>query len=144
MWQEDFISYVKKLKPEDWKRKVNNNWTVKDVVAHMVGWEKGDCKIIRDTWKTKKLPWFYKTEDFDAFNKKSTSYYKSYSSKKLIVEWEKWRQNVKKEIQTIGKSKLQSRQDLFRWLFEDENKRRKKPTHYEHHYAQIKKVCDKS
>ena len=44
MSELDFVSYLKILKPEDWHKKVNDKWTVKDVVAHMIGWEKGDVK----------------------------------------------------------------------------------------------------
>jgi len=144
MRQEDFIDFLRTLKPNDWQAEVNSRWTIKDVVAHMVGWEKGDCEIIRDTWKTKELPWFYKTTDFDDFNKKSIILYKSYSPQKLIKEWEKWRRNVKEEIDKIGKSELKKRPDLFRWLFEDEDPKRIKPTHYELHYMQIKKSLKKN
>jgi hypothetical protein len=98
----DFIAYLKTLKPEDWHKKVDDGRTVKEVVAHMVGWEKEDTKIIRSAWATKKRPWFYETEDFDDFNKKSIEYYKDYEPAELISEWEKWQKKVKEEINRIG------------------------------------------
>ncbi len=144
MRQENFIAYLKKLKPEDWRVKISTTWTVKDVVAHMVGWEKGDGEVIKKSWETKKPPWFYLTDDFDEFNKKSVEYYRRYTPAQLIVEWEMWREKVHDEITAIGRAKLQSRPELFRWLFEDENsEHRESPTHYEHHYQQIKDALKK-
>ena len=66
----DFISYIKTLKPVDLNKQVSDKWTVKDVVAHMIGWEKEDTKVIGLTWKTKKRPWFYETDHYDDFNNK--------------------------------------------------------------------------
>jgi hypothetical protein len=138
MIKKNFIKFLKTLKPEDWKVKINSQWTVKDIVAHMVGWEKGDVKIIPECWKNNTKPWFLETEEFDDFNRESIKYYNSYTPKKLIAEWEKWQKKVKAEIDRIGKKDLQSRRE-FRWLFEDEDKKpRKHLSHYEHHYKQIK------
>lgn len=135
----NFIAYLKTLKPEDWDKKVTDKWTVKDVVAHMIGWEKEDAHIIKSIWKDKKIPWFYKTEDYDDFNKKSVDYYKEYKPDKLIKEWEKWQKKVEEEINRIGKSKLRARPDLFRWLFDEGD-----DSHYNLHYRQIKDVVEKN
>ena len=56
MKKADFISYLKTLKPEDWNKKVTDKWKVKDVVAHLIGWERDDTKIIRSIWETKESP----------------------------------------------------------------------------------------
>jgi hypothetical protein len=134
----NFISYLKSLKPEDWNKKVTDKWTVKEVVAHMIGWERGDPEIIKSTWKTKQAPWFTKTKDYDDFNQKNIEYYKNYKPAELIEEWEKWQQKVKEETEHIGKDKLKTRLDLFGWLFNTgEN------NHYNLHYQQIKSAVNK-
>ena len=46
MVEDDFITYLRALRPEGWQLKVTDKWTVKDVVAHMVGWERQDPKTL--------------------------------------------------------------------------------------------------
>lgn len=130
-----FILLLKSLKPEDWEKKVNKDWTVKDVVAHMVGWEKEDVRIIGEVWKTKKRPWFYETENYDEFNKKYVDFYRDFTPEELISEWEKYQREVDREIKKIGEEKMRARPDLFDWLFEDKIA---VDSHYGHHYHQIK------
>ena len=134
----DFITYLKTLKPEDWQKKVADGRTIKEVIAHMVGWEKHDPGIIRTTWKTKKIPWFYQTDDYEDFNKKNIEYYKDYKPAELIKEWEKWQKKVKEEIDRIGEDKLKPRPDLFGWLFDKSEK-----SHYNLHYQEIRAVIEK-
>lgn len=135
----DFISYLKTLKPEDWNKKVNTHWTIKDVVAHMVGWEKIDPQIIRDTWRTKKRPWFYETDDFDNFNRKNVQFYKKYTDKMLIAEWEKYNKLSQAEIDRIGEKNLRAIPELFGWLFSEAEDN----SHYNHHYQQIRNIMIK-
>jgi len=137
MSETDFIAYLKTLKPEDWDKKVTDQWAVKDVVAHMVGWEKEAARIIKSIWEKKKIPWFYKTDDYDNFNKKAVEYYKEYKPNELIEEWEKWQSKVDKEISRIGEDKLRARPDLFGWLFEEGSN-----SHANEHYQQIKNVIE--
>lgn len=134
----DFVSYLKILKPEDWNKQVTSQWTVKDVVAHMIGWEKADPDIIRKTWETKEKPWWLKADNYDEFNQKSVEFYKDYTPEQLIAEWERWQQHVEQEIKKIGEDKLRSRPDLFGWLFEVGER-----SHYQHHLNQINKVVEK-
>lgn len=133
--ENDFISLLKSLKPEDWDKKVNDERTVKDVVAHMIGWEKEDTRIIRKTWQTKEIPWFYKTEDYDEFNKKHIEFYKDYTSNQLIEEFEKYQGEVQKEIDKIGADNLRKYPQLFGWLFEEDE-----GCHYAIHLKEIKDV----
>lgn len=134
----DFISYLKTLKPEDWKRRVNNKWTVKDVVAHMVGWERGDPEAIYKAWKTKKPPWWMETDDYDDFNRENVENYKNYTPEQLINEWERWQNFLQREMDKVGEENLRSRPDLFGWLFEEGE-----GSHYEHHFKQIREVVEK-
>lgn len=137
--KEDFITYLKTLKPSDWEVKVNNNWTVKDLVAHMVGWEKIDSEIIKETWQTKRRPWFYETDDFDGFNMKNVEFYKSYTPNQLIKEWEMWQELSQDEINRIEEDRLRSYPKLFGWLFGLDNY----ISHYSKHFNQIRKVLEK-
>lgn len=132
--EKDFIKYLKTLKPSKWQIKVNSEWTIKDAVAHMVGWEKIDPEIIRETWRTKKRPWFYETDDFDEFNRINVEFYKSYTPNQLIKEWEKWQDLAQKEIDKIGEKKLRLNYKLFDWLFGQDNYN----SHYLDHLRQIK------
>ncbi len=131
----NFIEFLKTLRLEDWNKKVTDEWTVRDVVAHMVGWEKESANVIKSIWDNKEKPWFIETENYGGFNKKSVDYYKSYKSEELIKEWEKWQEKVDKEIDQIGEDKLKDCPDLFSWLFEEGE-----GSHYSKHYKQIKEV----
>lgn len=133
----DFISYLKRLKPEDWQKMATDEWTVKDVVAHMVGWEKGDVEVIRKSWEAKEEPWFLKSSSYKDFNYKNVEYYKNYSPEKLIEEWQYWQDEVEKEVEKIGWENIEKHPDKFGWLLEEGE-----GSHYEHHYNQIKKAVE--
>lgn len=134
----DFIEYIKTLKPEDWEKQVTDKWTVRDVVAHMVGWEKGDPDAIAKAWETKQSPWWMTTDDYDQFNQENVEYYQDYTPDELIAEWEKWARHIDDEVNKIGEDKLRARPDLFGWVFDEGE-----DSHYNHHYRQIKKALER-
>ncbi len=133
--ESDLISFLHALSLADWQIKVTNLWTVKDVVAHLVGWTRGDPATIRKAWATKQQPWFYQTDDYDEFNRRNVDFYRPYSPARLLNEWVKWRQRVDKTITRIGPGQLQARSDLFRWLFDYEPN-----SHEKIHLKQIKRA----
>src|SRR5436309_2991200 len=91
----DFVGYLKTLKPEDWNKMATSQWTVKDVVAHMVGWEKRDAEVIPVIWATKKKsPWMNAEEEYDEFNARWVAFYKDCTPEQLLVEWEMWQKKV--------------------------------------------------
>ncbi len=139
-----FVEYLKTLKPEDWGKKATSKWTVKDVVAHMVGWERHDVEVIKNSWETKTPPWWKSKNEDDAFNAKWVEYYKDYKPEELVTEWEKWQDAVSNVIANIGSENLRARPDLFDWLFEgvDDNRTNGKPSHYKHHYNQVKQIVE--
>ena len=144
-YDSQFTTYLKTLKPEDWNVKVTSKWTVKDVVAHMIGWEKGDVTVIKDIWKTKEKPWWKSTKDYDDFNDKSVKYYKDDTPGQLVAEWESWQKKVREEVDNIGLENLMARPDLFDWLFEGTAELDgSNDSHYKHHYKQIKDAIEKS
>lgn len=133
----DFILYCKTLRPEDWNKKVNDKLTVKDVIAHMVGWEKEAVLELPKFWNTKQKPWFLKTHNYDKFNAKSIAEYKNYSPEKLLAEWKKWQKKLDNEIKKIGEENLRKSLDID-WIFDEGD-----GSHYEQHYEQIRKILKK-
>jgi len=141
----DFIAYLKTLKPADWDKMATAKWTVKDVVAHMVGWEKRDAEVLKIFWETKqRSPWMSTKEEWDEFNRKEVERYKNYAPRQLIEEWEMWQGKVAEEIEKIGYQNIKSRPDLFDWLIEDEGHYTLGTggSHYEHHYRQVKAAVE--
>ena len=113
-----------------------NDWTIKELVAHLVAWERNDPGIIKESWKTKQKPWFTnnKPEDDDVFNKEGLKYYKKFTPEQLIEEWSFYQKQVRETVEEIGEENLKQYPDIFGWLFDDK--------HYNHHYNQIKKILD--
>ncbi len=145
-----FIDFLRTLQPEDWAVKVNANWTVKDLVAHMIGWDRSDVDAIKDTWKTKTPPtWMDKSlwgkKQDDEFNAKWVKYYENYSPEELLTEWEYWQSEVQKLVEEYGETEMKSFPGLFDWLFEGiaEDRQDSTPGHYKHHYLQLRKVLGK-
>ncbi|HUC02220.1 MAG TPA: maleylpyruvate isomerase N-terminal domain-containing protein [Candidatus Paceibacterota bacterium] len=141
----DFIAYLKTLQPDDWNRMATPKWTVKDVVAHMVGWERGDIEEIERIWKTKAPPWWKANPDYDSFNRKWVEFYKDYTPAELITEWELWQKKMEEEVDKIGYDNLKAHPELFGWLIEDGDQYTLSQggSHYRHHYEQVKKVVNK-
>jgi predicted restriction endonuclease len=142
----DFITYLKTLKSDDWNKMATSQWTVKDVVAHMVGWERRDAEVIPIFWKTKKRePWMSTRAEWDEFNRKEVERYTNYAPQQLLDEWQMWQKKVKEEIDKIGYDNIKSRSDLFDWILEDEGHYtlNEGGSHYEHHYEQIKNAVQK-
>lgn len=143
-----FIKYLKTLPAEDWEKKVTADWDVKNVVAHMIGWDRGDVDAIKTICETKqppswKLSGWGKADD-DAYNAKWIEYYKDYTPTELIIEWEKWQAEVRALVNFYGEENLRARSDLFDWLFEgvEDNRKDSTPGHYKHHYNQLKQVLE--
>lgn len=118
-------------------------WTVKDVVAHMVAWEKRDAEIIPFFWKTKKRePWMSVRVEWDEFNRKEVERYKNYTPKQLLDEWRMWQGKVRDEIAAIGADNIKAHPELFDWMITDAGHYtlNEGGSHYEHHYEQINKA----
>ncbi len=130
MQTQDFINYLKSLKSTDWELKATEEWTVKDMVAHLVGWEKANAEAASAALETNKDPVWLEVEDEDSFNAESVKFYKAYSSRQLLEEWENWQVKLNEITEKISQKNYQI---LFNWLAESKN-------HKEHHFQQIKKL----
>lgn len=144
----DFIAYLNTLKPEDWKKMATPKWTVKDVVAHMVSWEKESCEAVVKAWETKQRPWFMETENYEDFNVQQVEYYAHYTPNQLLQEWKMWQKKIWEEIEQIGYDNVKAHPELFDWLMDGQTKTEESYTlneggdHYRHHYEQIKKAVE--
>lgn len=132
-----FIEYLRNLNPEDWNVKATDKWTVKDVVAHLVGWEKEVANTLEVSRKTGEPAWFMKQENWDKFNKQNTEFYKDYSLEKLLNEWEMWQKKLEVKIKELGEQELRDDKDV-EYLFDEGD-----DNHYEHHWKQIRKALGK-
>lgn len=135
----DFINFLENLKEEDWKVKVTNEWDVKDMIIHLIGWEREATKELPKAWKTHTNPWFMRnTDNFKEFNAKNVKEFKTYTPKQLLAEWKKWQQALNDEIGKIGEDKLRIEYDFFEWVFDESE-----GNHYLEHFNQIKEALKK-
>ncbi|MBN1778828.1 MAG: maleylpyruvate isomerase N-terminal domain-containing protein [Candidatus Buchananbacteria bacterium] len=131
---DQFIKLLESLDDSQWNLPVNKNWTIKGVVAHLVGWEKEAAEQLPIIWQTKSQPWFFQTDDYKKFNQQSIDRYSKLSGKELIKTWLDLQDKIEMEIQKIGEDNLRANPE-FLWVFDEgEN------SHYSHHFNQIKKA----
>src|SRR3989344_447983 len=135
----DIIKFFRSLNLEDWTQKVTDKWTVKDVLSHLVGWDREVVIELRKTFENGTEPWFMKTDDYTEFNEKIYSEFRDILPEELLSELEKWEKEWKNEIKNIGEDKIRQREHVS-WVFdEDEGDE----SHFEHHINQVKKVLGK-
>lgn len=134
----DYIAYLQSLKPEDWSKMATSKWTVKDVLAHLVGWEREVAQTFTDAWKNGKQPWFMITENYDDFNAKIKEEFTAWSPEELLTEWQKWEKNLDDKIKEIGKDNFDVRKEAFTWVTDEGEQ-----SHYLHHINQIKKAVSR-
>lgn len=135
---DDFFDMLENLTDDEWNTKVDENWSVKDVVAHLVGWEKECALQIPIIWQSQKRPWFLEAYDDYEFNRRSIIEYKDMQPNQLLQEWYIWQDKSQEEIDKIGEDNLKSQPTLFGWLFESEiSSDETNLGHYEEHITQI-------
>jgi len=131
----DFFKLLESLNDKQWELKVNKEWSVKNVVAHLVGWEYESSYQLAISWEKKKKPWFLETDDYYTFNRVSLNRFGKLPPQELLAEWKKWQQTLEEEIKDIGEGKLRAQPELFSWVFDEGS-----DNHYLHHYKQIQKI----
>lgn len=120
-----------KLTPEEWQIKVDDKWTVKDVVAHLIGWSKVVAESLPEAWSTGEQPWFMESEKYDEFNKQNIENYRDFTPEELNQEWGKWEMQTDEEIKKIGARKIRRRKG-FEWVLDEGE-----DSHYLEHMKQI-------
>ncbi|MFH1500925.1 MAG: DinB family protein [archaeon] len=129
---KELMQLLKNLKEDEWNDKVGN-WTIKDIICHLVGWEEEAAKSLKEEWRTKKKPWFLKDDNFDEFNKKSIKKYKNLKPAELVKVFKKFQKQLDELIEEIGEDNLRDNMEMYSWVFDEED------NHYLHHLNQIKK-----
>ncbi|MCX6813255.1 MAG: hypothetical protein NTV77_02075 [Candidatus Azambacteria bacterium] len=130
----DIITFFRDIKESDWDVPITKKWRVKDVLSHLVGWERECAQELPKVFETGNEPWFMLTDDYDDFNERIFQEFKNCSSEALISELEKWQGALEKEIQTIGEERIRQRPHMD-WVFDEGDE-----PHFEHHIKQIKKA----
>ncbi|MBI2064832.1 MAG: ClbS/DfsB family four-helix bundle protein [Candidatus Yanofskybacteria bacterium] len=139
----DNFEFFESLEPEDWLKKATSRWTVKDVLSHLVGWEREVVLGLKDTFEGGKRPWFMETDDYTEFNERIFNEFKDYSSEALLFELKKWEKTLGIEIERIGEDKIRSLKHMD-WVFDEGKGSGDGEGHFEHHINQIKKAISES
>ncbi len=133
------IEFFNNLKEKDFYISVSKKWKVKDVLSHLVGWEREVLFEILNVFEKGNNPWFLLTDDYNKFNDKIYEEFKNYSPKKLIKELDKWNKEIEKAIKNIGEEKIK-KSIHSSWIFD---KDRGGNSHFKEHIKQIKKILKK-
>lgn len=126
------LSFLKNLKDSDWDVEVTKKWKVKDVLSHLIGWERECAKELVKVFETGNEPWFMLADNYDEFNEKIYQEFRDYSPASLISELEKWQNTLESEIKKIGENKIRQRPRMG-WVFNEGGE-----PHFEHHMNQVK------
>ena len=135
---DELIKFLKDLPQDKWATKVNDHWTVKDVVAHLIGWDEEAIQVIPGILASDKDPWFMNVEDYDEFNKKSVLKYEKLRPSELLSRLQEVEKMLSKVIEKYGAENLKHRPG-FRWMFEENEE-----SHSAQHLRQIKKALEKN
>lgn len=130
----NIVAFFKNLKESDWDVPVTKKWRVKDVLSHLIGWERECARELLKVFETGNEPWFMLADNYDDFNEKIRQEFKDYSPEALISEFEKWRNTLEKNIRMIGEDRVRQRPHMD-WVFDEGGE-----PHFEHHLNQIKKA----
>ncbi len=130
----DTISFFKNLKPEDWEKPVTKLWKVKDVLAHLVGWEREAAQELPKAWENSEDPWFMDTDNFNNFNAEIYEEYKDFSPAQLLAELKEWQNALDEEIERIGEDDIRN-SNYSEWVFDEGRE-----PHFEHHINQVRQA----
>ena len=120
------------LKPKQWEIEVVPKRNVRDIIAHMVGWEK---EAVEQLKKPKDDSYSMGIKDYQKFNDIAVRRYKILSTKELMNEWEKWQKLLDEEIIKSDRETLDKKSQLFDWIIDG-----KESNHYECHLIQLRKL----
>lgn len=130
----EFTEFLASLSELQWQAKVNDDWTVKDVIAHLIGWAYEVADALPTVWETGEEPWFCRTSDYDEFNERNVLRYKSLSPGETLAEYIRSEEMVKAAVDGIGESTLREC-GKYGWVFDEGQN-----SHWMNHYRQITKA----
>lgn len=132
----EIIDFCQKLTLADWERMATKTQTIKDIVAHLVGWQRECVFELEKTWNSGVQPWFMLTDDYDEFNAKIRGEFHSSKPSELLEKFRYWDSALNKTIDQIGEGKLRNKPGLEWVLDEGED------GHFLNHFLQIKKAVE--
>lgn len=128
----EFMNFLASLTESQWQARVNDDWTIKDVIAHLIGWAYEVAGVLPTVWATGEEPWFCRTSDYDEFNDGNVCRYKDLSPEETLTEYMRSEEVVKAEVAKIGESTLRE-SGGYGWLFDEGPN-----AHWINHFRQIK------
>lgn len=131
------LDFFTGLKESDWHLQVTDEWAVKDVLSHLIGWEREVVTGLKTVFKTGETPWFMLTRDYKDFNEKIYRTFKDSEPEILLSEFKRWREALVRTVEEIGEEKIRSRPHM-KWVFDEGGE-----PHFAHHIKQIKKALQK-
>ncbi len=89
----------------DPKLEIFPGWTIKEILVNITSWEIVIHKAIL-AFRAGDPPYFLREQDFDVFNKNEVEKRSDWGLEKVIREWEKEREDLKKTILKLKETDL--------------------------------------
>lgn len=132
----NMVTFFRSLNPQDWSKMATLKWMVKDILSHLIGWDREVTTGLKNLIGNGEEPWFMKTDNYEEFNDKIYNEFKDRSPEDLIAELEKLENTLKEEVRNAGEENLKARG--MNWVFDEGGE-----SHFDHHINQIKKAFNK-
>jgi len=133
----DLISYLENLSEEELNIIVFDQWTVKDIVSHLIGWNEEASKVLPEVWISGETPWFMNIDNYDSFNQSFVDKYKPYSGKEILKMFKESEDMFNTVVKEIGEDRLRAHGKKYDWVFDEGE-----DNHYLEHFKQIKEAVE--
>jgi len=129
--EDDFFRLVYNIIPElrD-KKSAGENWSPKDILAHIVGWEVEVVKQFREFLVNPDVDDNY---DIDSFNENSVSLRKSKTWEEIVNELELSQKELSVLLSSLSQKDIDSEERFSEWVEVLIN-------HYKHHMSQLQQL----
>jgi uncharacterized damage-inducible protein DinB len=129
--EEEFNGIINNIKPGYQEQKLpGKNWSSKDILAHIVGWENEVIKQFKEFIVNPDVDDNY---DIDSFNENSVSSRKSKTWEEIIEELELSQKELSTFISTLSHKDIDTEDRFSEWMEVLIN-------HYKHHISQLQKL----
>ena len=129
--EEEFNGVVHNIKPGIQEQKIpDRNWSSKDILAHIVGWENEVIKQFKEFLVNPDVDDNY---DIDSFNENSVSSRKSKTWDEIIEELELSQKELSALISTLSQKDIETENRFSEWVEVLIN-------HYKHHMSQLQQL----
>ncbi len=133
---QEILQFCDELQPSDWQKMATSTKTVKDVLAHLVGWQREVATEFEKSIRGQE-PWFISVSNYDDFNDRIDKEFKTISAKDLLKEFRKWDDTLERRISELGEDMLRRRKEA-EWVFDEGD-----DGHFLEHFNQIKRATNK-